>query len=421
MSILQFTTERDLVASTAELGARAIAANSGRTFVRNAYGWAPQVGGLFLPNGRRFSPSTRNTIALTGSSSTDRCTNATGGGLQERLNSNGYFYHANLHNGQPWRLVKNYGLSGAVTADMLTQFATALSEFPSLDYIVLQWFANDIGTVGAAAAEVYIRDALRQCIANGTKTIVTINWPQIGMSDADIRECVSYRDRMLALEKAYPGELFVVDHWYEVAPPGGLPNTIFMADNLHLNQRGCHAVGKAWRSVAQRAFTLPKTWRLDQVGKVRTNNWDFSAGISGWSWSSAPGAQGRIYQDDEGFYARIEPTDSTTNGIVIRTCDFTPTTGEKYVVAAEIETVTPVGGLAVYLRNSGSTRIISAGRYTHDTLLTLDGLIDAGQRFMVCSDPFDPLTELNISGLTMGAVSGRGIAHVRQFGVVQVG
>lgn len=421
MSVLQFSTERDLVASTAELGARAIAADSGRPFVRNGYGWAPESGGLFLSNGRRFAPSTRNTIALTGSSSTDRCTNSTGGGLQDRLNNNGYFFGANLATGQPWRIVKNYGISGGVISTIAPTLDTALSEYPALDFVVLQWFANDIGSVGAAAAEGYIRDALRKCQAQGTKPIVTINWPQIGMSAADLQECVSYRARMLELEKAYPGELFVVDHWSEIAEPGGFPRTEYMADNLHVNQYGAYAVGRAWRSVAQRAFVLPERWRLDQIGEVKTLNWDFSSGLSGWSWSSAAGAQNRIYRDDNGFYARIEPTNDTTNGIVLRTCDFTPVTGKRYVVAADIEVVTPTKLLAVYLRNSDSSRVMSSGRYQHDASLTPRGYFETGERYMVCTDPFDPLTEINISGLVLGAVSGGGIAHVRQLGVVQVG
>lgn len=421
MSILQFSTERDLVASTAELGARAIAANSGRTFVRNAYGWAPETGGLFLPNGRRFAPSTRNTIALTGSSSTDQCTNAIGGGVGDRLNSNGYMFGANLHTGQPWRIVKNYGISGGVISTIAPTLDTALSEFPNLDFVVLQWFANDIDSVGAAAAEAYIRDALRKCQVTGTKPIVIINWPQLTMDAAAIQQAMDYRDRMLALEAACPGELFVVDHWAEIAPLGGYPRAEYLADNLHVNQYGAYAVGRAWKSFTQRAFTLPKVWRLDQIGRVRTDNWDFSAGLSGWSWSSAPGAQGRIYEDAEGRFARIEPTNETTNGIVLRTADFTPVNGSKYVVAAEIEVVTPTTLIAVYLRNSDSTRVPSAGRYQHDASLTGRGNFQSGERYMVCSEVFDPLTEMNVSGLVLGAVSGGGIAHVRQFGVVQVG
>jgi hypothetical protein len=421
MSILQFATERALVASTAEVGARALALNSGREFYRNSYGWAPSQGGTLLTKSNRFAASTRNTIALTGSSSSDRCTRDIGDGF-ETLTSDGYIFGAHLACGQNLRLVKNYGLSGGTIATIAPTLDTALSEFPSLDFVVLQWFANDIGSVGAAAAEVYIRDALRKCRAHGARPIVTINHPQNTFDSADFAELEGYKQRMHALEEAFPGELFVVDHWAEVAEPGGYCRPGMLMDALHLSQQGAEAVGRAWKTFAQRAFIQNHDgWRLDQIGDPITNNWDFRNGQSGISWTSSSASLDRIYEDSVGRHGLIVPDNSSSDAFLISRVDSAPVAGQTYVVAAELEVVTPCKKLSVYVRNNASTRRLATGYTDYLGSTTAAGEYKTGERHILASPVFDPGTVFAASNIVIGAAIAGGTVKVRQLGVVRVG
>jgi hypothetical protein len=416
MSILQFSTERALVASTAEVGARALALNSGREFFRNSYGWAPSQGGTLLTKSNRFAPATRNTLALTGSSSSDRCIRAIGDGF-ESITIDGFLFGAYLGAGQNFQYVKDYGISGGTIGTIAPTLDTALSEFPNLGFVVLQWFANDIGSVGAAAAEGYIRDALRKCRVTGTKAIVTINHPQNAFTASDLAELASYRDRMFALEAAFPGELFVVDHWAEVAPPGGLCYPKYLLDNLHLNAVGSRAVGRAWATLAKRAFVQPADgWRLDQLGEVLTDNWDFSLGRSGISWNTATGG---IYTDDSGPHGLLVPSGS--NGFLLSGVNSAPVAGQLYVCSGEIEVVTPCTRVGIYVRNSANTRIMECGRTDHAQALNAVGEYLPGERFFLSTKVFDPGTVYAASNIVLGAMAGGGTIKVRQLGVVRVG
>jgi hypothetical protein len=417
MSILQFATERALVASTAEVGARALALNSGREFYRNSYGWAPSQGGTLLTKSNRFAASTKNTIALTGSSTSERSTRDIGDGYL-RYTNNGYLFGIQLACGDIFRLVKNYAVGGASIGTIAPTLDTALSEYPNLDFVVLQWFANDIGSVGGAAAEGYIRDALRKCRVHGkAKPIVLINHPQDSYTADEVAALADYRDRMFALEAACPGELFVVDHWAEVAEPGGYARPGMLSDGLHYSHLGIQAASRAWRTFAQRAFLSDDgAFRLDQIGEPITTNWDFR-NASGITWSSAVG---NVAVDSVGPYGLVTPT-TTNEGFLLSGVDSAPVAGRLYVVAGELEVVTPCTKVSVYVRNSSSSRVLSIGRADSNLQQNNTGRYLTGERYFLASDPFDPTTVFAASNIVIGAAIAGGTVKVRQLGVVRVG
>ena len=200
------------------------------------------------------------------------------------VSSRGYFAWANAYLGQRFRWVRNAGIGGNTTTQMLARVQSDVLAYTS-DWVIVCGGANDV-TNDVPTATIMdnltaILDALR---ADGRRVLLTTVPPSTNVNTAPRQAVIhAVNDWIRALPTSRP-DVVVADVWRATVDPAtGFPAAGNAIDAVHPSEAGASRMGRAI-AAALDGVVAPRPAPLVTVTDPRNviANPDFASSGTGW-------------------------------------------------------------------------------------------------------------------------------------------
>lgn len=205
------------------------------------------------------------------------------------VNSRGWFTWANGYLGQRFKLIRNAGIGGNTSTQMLARIQADVIAYDP-EWVFIGGPANDPSTDFTAATTIANYTAILDALA-GRRIVMLNHPPRIEINTAARRKSVSQINEWIRLLPETRKNVIVVDVWRVLADPAtGSPATGMAVDGTHYTTAGAQRVGAAVAAVIA-PLSTPRPRRVLGALDPRNciGNPSFTGG-TGWASLGTSGA-----------------------------------------------------------------------------------------------------------------------------------